>query len=157
MFHFVHQRVSTNRTDLEQLKVKLQSILSIIRKYRENDGLSALDYRVENFSRYVGSSFCPFPVVWRSRILRAIDLQIDKIEKLYDKSLWTRTLEGTKDADAVLKVFRNISRLCDVFQVSFWHNRQVCLYIDLLAKIDTQLNTEVKVEEIFKVFPPKHE
>ena len=63
MFHFVHQRVSTNRTDLEQLKVKLQSILSIIRKYRENDGLSALDYRVENFSRYVGSSFCLFPVV----------------------------------------------------------------------------------------------
>ena len=52
-------------------------------------------------------------------IFRAIDLQIDAVEKLYDNSLWTRTLKGTKDADTVLKVFRNISSLCDVFQVSF--------------------------------------
>ena len=59
-FHFTHQRVSANRTDLEQLRVKLQSILSIIRKYRENDGLRALDYRVENFCLYVVESrFCP--------------------------------------------------------------------------------------------------
>jgi hypothetical protein len=87
-------------------------------------------------------------------ILRAIDLQIDAVEKLCGKSLWTRTLEGTKDADAVLKVFRNISSLCDVFQVSFSHG-QGCLYIDRLAKIDTQLHIEVKVEEIFKVFPQK--
>jgi hypothetical protein len=59
--HFAHQRVSANRTDLEQLAVKLQSILSIISKYRENGGLRALDYRVENFCLYVGSSFCPCP------------------------------------------------------------------------------------------------
>ena len=52
-------------------------------------------------------------------IFRAIDLQIDAVEKLYDNSLWTRTLKGTKDADTVLKVFRNISSLCDIFQVSF--------------------------------------
>jgi aerobic-type carbon monoxide dehydrogenase small subunit (CoxS/CutS family) len=90
-------------------------------------------------------------------LLRAIDLQIDAVEKIYGKSLWTRTLEGTKDADTVLKVFRNISSLCDVFQVGFSHHGQRCLYIDCLAKIDTQLHTEVKVEEIFKVFPPKHE
>jgi hypothetical protein len=58
--------------------------------------------------------------VWRSWILfRAINLQIDAVEKLHGNSLWTRTLEGTKDADTVLKVFRNISSLCDVFQVSF--------------------------------------
>ena len=31
------------------------------------------------------------------------------------------------------------------------------VYIDHLAKIDTQLHTEVKVEEIFKVISPKHE
>ena len=91
--------------------------------------------------------------VWRSWILSAINLQIDTIEKLYGKSLWTRTLEGTKDADAVLKVFRNISSLCDVFQVSCLHYWQGCLYNDRLVKIDTQLHTEVKVEEIFKVFP----
>jgi hypothetical protein len=59
MFHFAHQRVSANRTDLEQLGVKLQSILSIISKYRENAGLRALDYRVEKFCLYVWSSFCP--------------------------------------------------------------------------------------------------
>ena len=53
-FHFAHQRVSANRIDLEQLGVKLQSILSIIGKYRDNGGLRALDYRVEDFCLYVG-------------------------------------------------------------------------------------------------------
>ena len=48
-----HQRVSANRTDLEQLRVKLQSILSIISSYRDNGGLRALDYRVEKFCVYV--------------------------------------------------------------------------------------------------------
>ena len=58
-FNFAHQRVSANKMDLEQLRVKLQSILSIIGKYRENDGLRALDHRVEKFCLYVRSSFCP--------------------------------------------------------------------------------------------------
>ena len=58
-FHITHQRVSANRTDLEQLGVKLHSILSILSKYRENGGLRALDYRVEKFCLYVGSSFSP--------------------------------------------------------------------------------------------------
>ena len=57
-FPFTRQRVSANSTDLEQLGVKLQSILSIIRKYRNNGGLHALDDRVEKFCLYVGSSFC---------------------------------------------------------------------------------------------------
>jgi ATP-dependent Lon protease len=48
-FHFARQSVSANRTDLEQLTVKLQSIRSIISKYREHGGLRALDHRVENF------------------------------------------------------------------------------------------------------------
>jgi hypothetical protein len=60
-FRFSHQRVSANRTDLEQLGVKLQSILSIISKYRENGGLRALDFRVKNFCLYVGSSLCSCP------------------------------------------------------------------------------------------------
>ena len=58
-FHLPHQRVSANRTDLEQLGVKLQSILSIISKYRENGALRALEYRVEKFCPCVGFSFCP--------------------------------------------------------------------------------------------------
>ena len=117
-----HQRVSANRTDLEQLRVKLQSILSIISSYRDNGGLRALDYRVEKFCVYVFVLSMPVWLSWI--ILRAINLQIDAVEKLLGNSLWTRTLEDTKDADAVLKVFRNISRLCDVFQVSFSHHGQ---------------------------------
>jgi hypothetical protein len=35
-------------------------------------------------------------------LLRAIDLQINAVEKLHGNSLWTRTFEGTKDADKVL-------------------------------------------------------
>ena len=83
---------------------------------------------------------------------------MNAVKKLYGNSLWTRTLQGTKDADTLLKTFRNISSLCDVFQVSFSHHGQgLSVYIDRLAKIDTQLHTEVKVEEIFKVVSPKHE
>ena len=74
---------------------------------------------------------------------------------LRDKSRWTRILRGTKDADKVLKIFRNVSILCDVFQVSFRTTdtgvRVLSECIDRLAKIDTQLHTEVKVEEIVKV------
>ena len=55
-FHFAHQRVSANGTDLERLGVKVQSVLSIISKYRKNGGLCALDYWVEKFCLYVGSS-----------------------------------------------------------------------------------------------------
>ena len=123
-FNFAHQRVSANRTDLEQLGVKLQSILSIVSKYRENGVLRALDYRVEIFCLYVESLFCPCPSDTPES--RAINLEKDAVEKLYGKSLWTRTLEGTKDADKILKVFRNISNLCDVFQVSFLRLRQGC-------------------------------
>ena len=120
-----HQRVSSNRTDLEQLGVKLQSILSIISKYRENGGLRALDYRVEKFCLYECLFFCP--CLFDAPESRAINLEIDAVEKLYGNSLWTRTLEGTKDADTVLKAFRNISSLCDVFQVSFSHHGQGCV------------------------------
>ena len=34
---------------------------------------------------------------------------------------------------------------------------RLSVYIDRLAKIDTQLHTEVKVEEMFKVISPKRE
>ena len=155
-FHFTHQRVSANRTDLKQLGVKLQSILLIISRYRENGGLRTLDYRIEKFCLYVGSSFCPCLFDAPGFLFRAIDLEINALEKLCGNSRWIRTLEGSKDANTVLKTFQNISFLCDVFQVSIYHG-QGCLYIDHLVKIDTQLHTEVKVEEIFKVAFPKHE
>jgi len=50
---------------------------------------------------------------------RAITLQMNIIEKLHDNPLWARTIESTKDADTIMKVFRNVSSLCEVFQVSF--------------------------------------
>ena len=53
IIYITHQRVSANRTDLEKLGVKLQSIVSIISKYQDNGGLRALDSRVEKFSLYV--------------------------------------------------------------------------------------------------------
>ena len=58
-FHMTYQKVSANMTDLEQLSLKLHSILSIISKYRDNGGLWALDYRVEKFCLCVESSFYP--------------------------------------------------------------------------------------------------
>jgi hypothetical protein len=119
-FHFTHQRVSANRTDLEQLEAKLQSILSIISKYREYDGLRALDCRIETFCLYVVWVFVLSMPVWHAWILlRAINLEIDAVQEMHGKSLWSRTLQGTKDADTVLKAFRNISSLCDMFQVSY--------------------------------------
>jgi hypothetical protein len=39
----------------------------------------------------------------------------------------------------------------------FASQTRLSVYIDRIAKIDTQLHTEVKVEEIFKVIYPKHE
>ena len=79
----------------------------------------------------------------------------------YDGS-WTvsseaRTLEGTKVCDKVLKVFRYNSSLCDVFRVSFCISDKAVRVDWHLAKIGTQLQTEVKVEEIIKVIPLKHE
>jgi len=50
---------------------------------------------------------------------RAVALQLKEVEELQDHSLLTRVAEGTKDANSILKAVRNISSLCDVFQVSF--------------------------------------
>ena len=116
------------------------------------------NYRVENFVCTSGLSFCPCLFDAPEILLRAIDLQINAVEKLYGNSLWTRTLEGMKDANMVLKVFWNISRLCDVFQVSFSHHWPLAgcpcnrlIYWLRHTKINTWLHTKVKVEEIFKV------
>jgi hypothetical protein len=49
----------------------------------------------------------------------AIDRQLKSVEEMQKHSLLARGAEGTKDADTIMKAFRNISSLCDVFQVSF--------------------------------------
>jgi hypothetical protein len=48
-----------------------------------------------------------------------MDLQLKEVRDLEKHSLATRTAEGTKDADKILKALRNINSLCDVFQVGF--------------------------------------
>jgi hypothetical protein len=48
-----------------------------------------------------------------------MELQMNEVQELEKHSLATRTAEGTKDADKILKALRNINSLCDVFQVSF--------------------------------------
>ena len=52
-------------------------------------------------------------------ISRAIIIQLNQAEELLDNPLWIRAGQSTKDADTILKVFRDISSLCEVFQVSF--------------------------------------
>ncbi|KAF8817122.1 hypothetical protein BYT27DRAFT_6945768 [Phlegmacium glaucopus] len=103
--------VSDNKKELEDLKAKLEAIISIVKKYQKHNSLRVLDHRIENFCQ-------------------AIALQLKAVEELQDHSLLTRAAEGTKDADTILKAFRNISSLCDVFQ------------------IDTQLNIEETVGDI---------
>jgi hypothetical protein len=46
------------------------------------------------------------------------------VEKLQKQSRLTRAAVAKKDADTILKALRNISSLCDVFQVSFLSYRQ---------------------------------
>lgn len=48
----------------------------------------------------------------------AIDLQLKDVERLYQRSLPTRLAEAQKDADTIMTAIRNISGLCDIFQVS---------------------------------------
>jgi len=49
---------------------------------------------------------------------RAIVLQLNVVEKWRENPLWIRIVEGTQDFDSILKAFRNVSSLCEVFQVS---------------------------------------
>ena len=52
------------------------------------------------------------------RFCRAIAVQLNVVEELHDNPLWMRIVEGTQDFDTILKAFRNVSSLCEVFQVS---------------------------------------
>ena len=77
-------------------------------------------------------------------LLKAIDLQINVVRELHGNSLWTRTLEGTNDvsADMVLKVFQNISSLCDVFKWDFGSQTKLSIYID--HSIDSSSSSETQ-------------
>ena len=104
-----------NKTALEDLKAKLVAITAIVQNYKRHNILPALNHRIKIFCEYV-----EFLVSFLHSLTfsRAIALQMNIVEKLHDNPLWARTMESTKDADTILKVFRNISSLCEVFQVS---------------------------------------
>ena len=88
---------------------------------------------------------------------RAITFQFEMVEKLQKPSRLTRAALAAKHADIILKALRNISSLCDVFQVSsssYWKRLRV--HTDHFFKIDTQLNIEVTVGEILEVLHSRY-
>jgi len=107
--------VSGNKTELGALEAKLVAITAIVQNYERHNILPALNHRIKNFCEYVEFFMVLLHLLTLSR---AITLQMSIVEKLHDSPLWARTMESTKDADTILKVFRNISSLCEVFQVS---------------------------------------
>jgi hypothetical protein len=64
----------------------------------------------------------------------AIELQVDTIKHLRNRSAGSRIAEGTEDADKIVKAFRTMCILCDVFQVSIQIN-DVATY-QLITLID---------------------
>jgi hypothetical protein len=51
-------------------------------------------------------------------VSRAIELQVDTIKRLQNRSAGSRIAEGSEDEDKIVKAFRTMGILCDVFQVS---------------------------------------
>ncbi|THU82207.1 hypothetical protein K435DRAFT_872546, partial [Dendrothele bispora CBS 962.96] len=106
-------RVSTNQEELQELEIKLNAIKSIVEKYK-NDGMKNVIYhRIE--------TFCD-----------AIVAQANTVEELLSRQLLQRIVEASPDADKIKKAFKNMSVLCDVFQM------------------DTQLNIDTNVTEILE-------
>ncbi|KAK7450143.1 hypothetical protein VKT23_013026 [Stygiomarasmius scandens] len=115
------ERVQTNRDALEELKTKLNAFLTIIKKYQKVGLSNALQHRV--------GTFCD-----------AMTLQVDAVQDLQNHSLWVRTAEGMKDADKISKAFRNMSILCDAFQMDTQLNME-----------QTLMDTANSVDDIRKV------
>jgi hypothetical protein len=90
----------------------------------------------------------PFRSLHLITIFRAVTIQLKAVEDLHGHSRATRIAERNKDADAILKAFRNISSLCDVFQVRLSNDQKSKLDSNHRPKIDTQLSIEEKVEDI---------
>jgi hypothetical protein len=111
--------VQGNKKELEDLKAKLEAILSIVEKYREHDGLHALSHRIGNFCESVAFSRAFLSCLYPSILCSDVTRELNSVKEMQNRPLFARTAEGTKDADTILKAFRNISSLCDRFQVSF--------------------------------------
>jgi hypothetical protein len=55
-FILADQTVLENKQELEDLKVKLEAILSIVEKYKRHGSLAVINQRIENFCQCVASS-----------------------------------------------------------------------------------------------------
>ena len=55
-FILADQSVLENKKELEDLKAKLEAILSIVEKYKKHGGLSVINHRIENFCQCVAPS-----------------------------------------------------------------------------------------------------
>jgi hypothetical protein len=64
-FTLANQSVSENKKELEDLKTKLEAILSIVEKYKRHGGLGVINQRIESFCQCVASSY--FSVVFNIR------------------------------------------------------------------------------------------
>ena len=112
----VNQTVLENKKELEDLKAKLEAILSIVKQYQKQDSLRALRNRIEIFCTFVA---CSCSCLYSSIFCSAVTTQLKLIEDMQKHSVLVRGAEGAKDADMILKAIRNINSLCDVFQVGF--------------------------------------
>jgi hypothetical protein len=110
--------VSTNKDQLKELEVKLTAILEIVKKYQQHDGIDALQHRIKTFCQCVGFSALSCLCDAHHCFPSAIELQVDTIRHLQNRSAGYRIAEGTEDADKIVKAFRTMWILCDVFQVS---------------------------------------
>ena len=108
-----------NKKELEDLKARLEAILSIVKQYQKQGIESALRDRIERFCESVTFSSFFWSCIYSSISCSAIIRQLESINGMQEHPLPARVAEGKKDADAILKAIRNINSLCDVFQVGF--------------------------------------
>jgi hypothetical protein len=83
-------------------------------------------------------------------VIRAIEVQVSKIQLIRDRTILKRIALGADDADAITKAFRDMSFVLQTFQVSDSFHRYVGMIL-IYLKLDTAVGTEAAVNQILKV------
>ncbi|KAJ7754307.1 hypothetical protein DFH07DRAFT_501415 [Mycena maculata] len=94
----VVERVSANKKELDELELRLKSILSIVQTYKGLGGMRELQSRIEKFCE-------------------DIENQMKSVENMKNHPVLVRSAESTTDADKIAKAFRNMNILCEMFQM----------------------------------------
>ena len=145
------QTVLDNEKEIKDLKAKVKAILSIVKQYQKHDSLQALGNCLEIFCKSIAFHAFLCNVYIHQMFCSAITTQLKSIEDMQKHPLLDREAKGTKDADKILKAFRNIDSLCEVFQVGFQVVNKASRGCWTVLKMDTQLNIEEKVGDILQV------